>query len=43
MNQVYSDQVWKCFEERWISFMYQSEFERRIKDLLEELQAIIFF
>jgi hypothetical protein len=42
MNQVYINQMWRCFEERRISFTYRSEFEKRIKDLPEELQAIIF-
>jgi hypothetical protein len=42
MNQVYINQAWRCFEERRISFTYRSEFEKRIKDLTEELQAIIF-
>jgi hypothetical protein len=41
MNQVYINQAWRCFEERRISFTYRSEFEKRIKDLPEELQAII--
>ena len=42
MNRLYVDQAWRCFEERRISFTYRSEFEKRIKNLLEELQAIIF-
>ena len=42
MNRVYIDQAWRSFEERRISFTYRSEVERRIKDLPEELQAIIF-
>jgi hypothetical protein len=42
MNQVYINQAWRCFEERRISFTYQSEFEKQIKDLPEKLQAIIF-
>lgn len=42
MNRVYFDEAWRCFEERRISFTYRSELEKRIKDLPEELQAIIF-
>lgn len=42
MNHVYIDQVWWYLEEMHISFAYRSEFERRIKELSEELQTIIF-
>ena len=42
MSHAYIDQVWRCYEERQIGFTYRSEFERRIKNLPKELQAIIF-
>lgn len=41
-NHVYIDQAWRYVEEMHISFAYWSEFERRIKELSEELQTIIF-
>ena len=42
MSQAYIDQVWRCYEERHIGFTYRSKFERKIKNLPKELQAIIF-
>lgn len=42
MNRLYINQAVRSFEERRISFTYRSEFERRINELPEELQAIIF-
>ena len=41
-NKIYIERAWKKIEEKKISFTYRSRFERRLKELPEGLQPIIF-
>ena len=42
MQKLYEDKVWQLYREKEIGFTYRSEFERKIDELLEALQALIF-
>ena len=42
MQKYYDDKIWQLFKEKKLGFTYRSQFERNIKELPEELQALTF-